>query len=164
LTEDRFDSDEVAGRLLSILPHLLHTLRRDRMRLAGDDPLAGMLSERRGQFRLLHVLLDGGPMTSQELAQRLEISPPTVSTMVRALAEHDLVSRERDGVDQRQVWISLSARGRQAVADERGRMREVVLARVARLDTADRDAIARAIPAFERLLETHPHACHRKDT
>jgi DNA-binding MarR family transcriptional regulator len=155
---------EIAGRLLSVLPPLMHALRRDRMRLSEVDPLAGILSERRGQFRLLHTLLDHGPMTTQEIAQRLEVAPPTVSTMVHALAEHDLVARKRDGADQRQVWISLSDRGRTAVEDERGRMRALFLARFEQLDEGDKELIARAVPALERLLAADPHACPRKDT
>lgn len=164
MTDTRIDAAEAAERLLSVLPRLLHTLKRDRMLVSADDPLAGILSERRGQFRLLHVLLDHGPLTTQELAHRLEVSPPTVSTMVHALAEHHLVARARDGADQRQVWISLSERGRQAVEDERGRMRALILARFEQLDEPDRERIANAIPALERMLATEASACPRKDT
>lgn len=153
---------EAAGRLLSLLPPLMHALRRDRLRLEAVDPLAAMLSERRGQFRLLHALLDHGRLTTQELAHRLEVSPPTVSTMVHALAAHDLVARERDGADQRQVWISLSERGRAAVEDERARMRAVFLGRFEQLDEADQERIAQAIPALERLLAVEPQPCQRK--
>jgi DNA-binding MarR family transcriptional regulator len=153
-----------AERLVSLLPRLLHALRRDRTRLAEDDHIAAMLSERRGQFRLLHTLLDSGPLTTQELAQRLDVAPPTVSTMVHALAEHDLVVRARDGADQRQVWISLSETGRRAVDGERRRVMAVFLARFRQLPPEDRDAIERAIPALERLLAADPHPCQRKDT
>jgi DNA-binding MarR family transcriptional regulator len=164
MTDTRTDAVDTVERLLGILPRLLHTLRRDRMLLGADDPLAGILSERRGQFRLLHVLLDHGPLTTQELAQRLEVAPPTVSTMVRALAERNLVARARDGADQRQVWISLNDQGRRAVEDERRRMRAVLLARLERLDAGDKDAILGAIPALERMLATEAAPCPRKDT
>jgi DNA-binding MarR family transcriptional regulator len=158
--------DAMAVRLLSLLPRLLHALRRDRLRLADpqQDPLADMLSERRGQFRLLHTLLDSGPMTTQELAQRLEVAPPTISTMVHALAELDLVRRERDEADQRQVWISLSERGQRAVGLERGRMTDVLLHRFRQLDRDDQARIAQAVPALERLLQSEPRPCGtRKD-
>lgn len=164
MTHHDIATHEEAERLVSLLPRLLHALRRDRMRLSEVDPLAGILSERRGQFRLMHTLLDHGPLTTQELAQRLEVAPPTVSTMVHALAEHDLVSRARDGADQRQVWISLSETGRRAVEDERGRVMAVFLARFRQLPPEDREVIERAIPALERLLATDPPPCPRKDS
>jgi DNA-binding MarR family transcriptional regulator len=154
----------MAARLLSLMPRLLHALRRDRLRLAEQDhdPIAEMLSERRGQFRLLHSLLDHGPMTTQEIAQRLEVAPPTVSTMVHALADHQLIDRRRDAADQRQVWISLSGPGRAAVEGERGRMTALFFERYRQLDPGDRALIARAIPALERLLETDPRPCHAR--
>ena len=152
---------ELAERLLSIPPRLIHLLRRERARMRDDDSLAGVLSERRGQVRLLHILLHHPRLTTQELAQLLDVSPPTVSTMVRALAEHQLVTRERDGADQRQVWISLTERGREAVEDERARMREVFLVRFEQLDESDQALIASAVPALERLLEVHPSPCHQ---
>ena len=164
MTDTRIEAADPVERLLGIVPRLMHALRRDRMRMSAGDPLAGILSERRGQFRLLHVLLDHGPLTTQELAHRLDVAPPTVSTMVHALAEHNLVSRARDGADQRQVWISLSDEGRRAVDDERKRMRGVLFARLEQLDTEDRETILNAIPALERLLDTEAPPCARKDT
>lgn len=164
MTATETDRAELAEQLLSIPPRLMHALRRERARMRDDDSLAGMLSERRGQVRLLHTLLHHPRLTTQELAQRLEVSPPTISAMVHALAEHDLVTRDRDGADQRQVWIALSERGREAVEAERRRMREVLLARLAQLSDEDREQIARAIPALERLLAADPTPCHRKDT
>lgn len=163
MTDARTDAVDTAEHLLAILPRLLHALRRDRTRLAGSDPLAEILSERRGQFRLLHVLLEHERLTTQELAQRLDVAPPTVSTMVHALAEHDLITRERDGLDHRQVWISLSERGRGAVAHEHGRMRQIVLARLEQLGPEDQQTIAAAVPALERLLQTSPPAWHQTE-
>ncbi len=148
------EREDIVGQLLSLLPRLQHTLKRDRARMMDEDALAAILSERRGQYRLLHMLLDHEPMTTHQLAVRMEVSAPTISTMVHALAEHGLINRERDAEDQRVVWISLSESGRRAVADERRRWRALFLHRFNQLSPADQDAIARAIPALERLVDT----------
>ena len=145
-------TEDIANQLLKALPRLMHALGRDRARLAGHEHHGGVLRERRGQFRVLHTLLDHGRMTTQDLATRLEIAPPTVSTMIHALAERDLVTRERDESDQRVVWLELSATGRTAVEEERRRMREVFLRRFEQLGEDDRQRIAAAIPALQRLL------------
>ena len=90
-------------------------------------------------------------MTTQELATRLEIAPPTVSTMIHALADRDLITRERAADDQRVVWIDLSDTGRTALEEERRRLREVFLRRFEHLGEDDRQRIAAAIPALQRL-------------
>ena len=146
------DCEQIAGRLMSVLPRLQHTLKRDRLRSEEREPTGAILPGRRGQFHLMHVLLDSGPMTTHQLASRLEVSAPTISTMVHALHEHELVTRERDGEDQRVVWISLSETGRRAIMEERHRMRLLFLRRYERLSVEDQRLIAEAVPALERFL------------
>lgn len=143
---------EVAGRMLSLLPRLQHILKRDRLRLEARDPTGAILPGRRGQFHLMHVLLDSGPMTTHQLATRLEVSAPTISTMVHALHALGLVVRERDGEDQRVVWISLSDDGRCVIREERHRMRQLFLHRFEQLGEEDQRLIAEAVPALERFL------------
>ena len=154
---------EIAGRLLTVLPRLQHALKRDRIRTDAEDQTASILSDRRGQYHLLGMLMSHDRMTSQQLADRLEVSAPTVSSMVRSLSEGGLVRRERDDADQRIVWLTLSDEGRRVVEDERRRWRAVFLQRFERLDAADQRLIADAVPALERLLGTEPYACTRKD-
>jgi hypothetical protein len=43
-------------------------------------------------------------------------------------------------------------------------MRDVLLARLAQLSDDDRELIACAIPALERLLAADPPQCNQKDT
>lgn len=152
MTETTCTDIEVAGRLLALLPRLQHTLRRERLRAEEREPTGAILSGRRGQFHLMHVLLDFGPMTTYQLATRLDVSPPTISTMVHALHEHGLVTRDRDEADQRVVWISLSDAGRKMIREERQRMRQIFLRRFGRLSEDDRAAIITAIPALERFI------------
>ncbi len=153
-------NQDIAGRLLSLLPQLQHTLKRDRMYLAARSPLVvgdSGLSGRRGQYRLLGMLMKHGRMTTQQLAELLDVAPPTVSTMLRHLTESGFVDRERDGEDQRIVWVSVSDSGREEMEAERLRWRTVFLQRLEQLDDEDRQRIADAIPALERLVETTPH-------
>ena len=46
--------------------------------------------EQRGQFRLLIVLLKRGRLTMQDLAAAMEVTPPTVTGIVRRLIEQGL--------------------------------------------------------------------------
>jgi DNA-binding MarR family transcriptional regulator len=151
--------ESVASRLLSVLPRLHHTLRRDRQRVEASDPATPSLSDRVGQYRLLSMLLINEPMTTYQLAERMEVSPPTVSTMIRRLAEQEMVERKRDADDQRVVWLTITGAGREVVEEERRRWRGVFLQRFEQLATEDQRLIAAAIPALERLLDADPAVC-----
>lgn len=158
---------DVAARLLTIFPRLLHTLKRDRARLLAEGSVQAngeSLRDQRGQYRLLGVLLEHERLTMQGLADALEVSPPTASTMVRRLAEHGFVTRERDAADQRIVWITVAEEGRRALESEHTRWRTVFLHRFEQLDPSHQQLIADALPAFERLLAATPHSCSRKDS
>ena len=150
------EADTTAARLLHLLPRLHHALKRDRQRREASDPADRPFSARMGQYRLLMLLGERDRVTAHQLASRLEVSAPTVSTMVRALAEQGLVARERDTSDQRVVWLSITPAGRALVEEERRRWQEVFARRYARLDEADRAAIAAAVPALERLAAATP--------
>ncbi len=152
-------NEAVAGRLLGVLPRLHHALRRDRQRSEAAEPGATSLSDRIGQYRLVSILFVHGRMTTHQLAERMEVSAPTVSTMVRRLVEQGMVERARDTDDQRVVWLTITDAGREVVEEERRRWREVFLKRFEQLDPEDQRLIAEAIPALERLLDTDSHPC-----
>lgn len=152
-------NETIAGRLLGVLPRLHHTLRRDRQRSEAAEPGAASFSDRIGQYRLVSILFVHGRMTTHQLAERMEVSAPTVSTMVRRLVEQGMVERARDADDQRVVWLAITDAGREVVEEERRRWREVFLQRFEQLDPDDQRLIAEAIPALERLLDTDPHPC-----
>lgn len=154
------------SRLLMLFPRLMHMLKRDRMRMHAGDPKHATdpsLPDRGGQYRLLGMLQRHQRLTIQGMADALEVSPPTVSRMIRDLAEHDLVSRERDIGDQRVVWITLTEAGSDVLDAERGHWRTIFAHRFEQLDAIDQALIRNAIPAFERLLETRPMQHVRKD-
>ena len=158
---------DVVARLLTVFPRLLHTLKRDRARLLTEDASrenGESLRDQRGQYRLLGVLLEHERLTMQGLANALEVSPPTASTMVRRLVEHGFVTRERDPADQRIVWITVAEEGRRALEAEHARWRSVFLHRFEQLEPHDQQLISDALPAFERLLATARHSCSRKDS
>jgi MarR family transcriptional regulator, organic hydroperoxide resistance regulator len=58
------------------------------------------------------ILLASGEATSRELARRLWVNPATITGIVDTLERDGLVKRRRDEADRRQVWLSLTPRGR----------------------------------------------------
>ncbi len=65
------------------------------------------------QFKLLLLIASRKGLTVGDLAQRLGVTPPTVTIMLDRLVEHGLVRREDDPVDRRLVIACMTASGLQ---------------------------------------------------
>jgi DNA-binding MarR family transcriptional regulator len=63
------------------------------------------------QFKLLLVIASRKGLTVGDLAQRLGVTPPTVTIMLDRLVEHGFVRREDDPVDRRLVIACMTAKG-----------------------------------------------------
>lgn len=154
------------SQLLMLLQRLNHSLRRDHVRLQASDPAVAdgsPLPNQGGQFRLLVTLMRHGELTTQGLADAMEVSAPTVSAMTRRLREQGFVAQRRDAHDQRVVWHSFTDAGREALQAKRRFWREAFEQRFNQLSADDQEHIRQAIPAFERLLSTDLTTCPGKD-
>jgi DNA-binding MarR family transcriptional regulator len=97
-------------------------------------------------------LREGGPQRISALAAAESVSQPTMTCVVQRLERDALVSRDGDPDDARAVRISITAAGRHALEARAGLRAEVLGRRVERLDNAERDALAAALPALDALL------------
>ena len=64
------------------------------------------------QFKLLLLIASRNGQRVGDLAQRLSVTPPTVTTLLDRLAEQGFVRREDDPIDRRLVIARLTAHGR----------------------------------------------------
>ena len=69
-----------------------------------------------GQLAVLEALYHLGPLSQRSLGRKLLSSGPNVTVIVSNLETADLVRRERSSIDRRTVTVSLTPRGRQAIA------------------------------------------------
>ncbi|MEV0272343.1 MarR family transcriptional regulator [Hamadaea sp. NPDC050747] len=69
------------------------------------------------QFRALVVLATRGPQRVVDIAAELGVNPSTGTRMCERLVGKGLIERQRDDADRRQVQVSLTAAGRQVVAE-----------------------------------------------
>lgn len=100
-------------------PHVLHGLLMDLVRHAGMlqpelDPGTGLSMSEVFAVRELDVL---GPMTQQDLADRLHLEKSTVSRLVAGLEARQLLLRERDADNRRSYRLRLTEAGRVAHHD-----------------------------------------------
>lgn len=115
---------------------------------------AGPGSPTRSQQAVLAWLAERGPMTPGAVAAAEGIRPQSLGELTDALARRRWVSRRADPGDRRQVLISLTAAGRQAL-DRGRRQRQTWLTQAisTRLDPDERRTLIAAISLLERVVQ-----------
>lgn len=112
------DMLDVANDLFDLIPRLLARMRADIPRDTDDlspewrDILE--LRTTKGQLKLLRVLIAQGSCSMQELAERLDVAPPTVTVMVKRMLTQGFVERVHDEQDWRVVRVLPTERGKRA--------------------------------------------------
>lgn len=133
--------ETVADRLNSATIHLLR-------RAARTDVEAGIGP---AQLSALSVLVFGGSTTLSGLAEAEQVTPATMSRVVKALAESGLVSKEPSGRDGRSLRISATPAGRRLMQAARRRRIRVLTERLATLPEQDLAALGRAAELMEQV-------------
>lgn len=131
------------GRLGTAIDRIVRMHRR--------TELPGALSPARAST--LYTLVERGPQRLGALAAGERVSQPAMTQIVQALEADGLVERAPDPADGRATRIAITAAGR-ALSGERIAARAATIAAVlTTLDADDAGAIARALPALERLAD-----------
>jgi DNA-binding MarR family transcriptional regulator len=153
---------DIASELLDLIPSLLRQIRADIPREADSEQaiLAWRdISELRattGQIRLLRILTTHQRCTMQELADQLDVAPPTVTAMIKRLLTLGFVERLRDEQDWRVVWILPTERGQRAVAMYDQFRRANLQRRLAHLNQQELAHLQLALPVLRHIIEVAP--------
>ena len=106
------------------------------------------------QLAALAALERHGSMTPGELAAHEKVQPPSMTRVISALVEAQLVRREPHLSDRRQVVLTVTDAGRDLVNKAR-RRRDVWLAkRLKELTPAERATLRAAAPILEKLSQS----------
>jgi DNA-binding MarR family transcriptional regulator len=106
------------------------------------------------QLAALATLERHGAMTPGELAEHEKVQPPSMTRVIAALVEWQLVMRAPHPSDRRQVVLTVTASGRDLVNKVR-RRREAWLARkLAGLSPQERATLRAAAPILEKLSQS----------
>lgn len=133
--------ETVADRLNSATIHLLR-------RAARVDVESGVGP---AQLSALSVIVFGGPTTLSRLAEAERVTLPTMSKVVKALAEAGLVRKQPSGRDRRSVRISATPAGRRLMQAARRRRIRALAERLEGLPRRDLEALARAAALMEQV-------------
>ena len=101
----------------------------------------------------LYTLNSDGPLRISDLAAREAVSQPGMTTIVNRLERAGQAERVADPTDGRAAIVRITATGRAVLAERHNARTEALQAELARLDVADRTALAAALPALVRLID-----------
>jgi DNA-binding MarR family transcriptional regulator len=106
------------------------------------------------QLAALATLERHGAMTPGELAEHEKVQPPSMTRVISALVESQLVRREPHASDRRQVVLTATDAGRDLVIRARRRREAWLAQRLQELSSAERAALRAAAPILEKLSQS----------
>ncbi|XRQ11773.1 MarR family winged helix-turn-helix transcriptional regulator [Actinomadura welshii] len=133
---------ELADRLSRRLRHLVLMLRQ----VSADQPITSQ------QLSVLGSL-EHGPRRMTELAAEHGVRLPTMTAQINRLERDGLVARGRDAADARVVTARLTGTGRDRLTAGRARRIDLLAERLAQLTDEEREAVAAALPALDKLFD-----------
>jgi DNA-binding MarR family transcriptional regulator len=147
MIETQPEVTELAEGLHRVLSKLVSVLRRgDSSRVStGDLTLA--------QLSILVTLIDRGPIRMTELAAHERVRTPTTTVAIRRLEKLGLVKRSKDQSDLRAVLVDITEKGLSVHRESLANRRAALAAMLAGLSDDDRETLAKAIAALDRLAE-----------
>ena len=143
MTTERTTAEPLAKTLRDAITRLGRRVRQARP--VGDLTFS--------QLSALTSLQLAGALTPRELADVERVQPPTMTKIVGKLEERGLVARTPHPTDGRQVLVSLSEQGAREVVETQRRRDAWLARRLAELEPAERDVLARAAQILAKVCE-----------
>ena len=108
------------------------------------------------QLSVLATIDRHGSLTLGALAEQERVAPPSITKVVAKLEAAGLVARRLDERDRRVAWVDLTNAGSARLAKIRQRKTVWLAARIAQLDTDQRDRLAAALDVLDDLTSEKP--------
>ncbi|GAB7184534.1 MarR family winged helix-turn-helix transcriptional regulator [Kitasatospora sp. Ki12] len=153
-SEDPIDAPALPPTLLDLSTYLLSRIGKTaRGRLAERLAERGL---RLWDMAVLAALADFGPQAQRDLVRRLGLDPSDLAKVADQLAAAGHVERARDQADRRRVSVSITAAGRELLAELDALARAVQDEVLAPLDAGERQVLQ------SLLLRVHQGAGERR--
>jgi DNA-binding MarR family transcriptional regulator len=106
------------------------------------------------QLAALATLERHGAMSPGDLAEHEKVQPPSMTRVIAALVDWDLVTRAPHPTDRRQVILTVTPEGRSLVQKVRRRKEAWLARRLAELSPQERATLREAAPILEKLSQS----------
>jgi DNA-binding MarR family transcriptional regulator len=134
--------EEVGRSLHSNAIHLLRHVRT-------EDSAMGIGP---AQTSALSVVVFGGPLTLNKLAEAEQVRPPTMSRVVEALVNEGLVRRETNRYDRRSVMITPTEKGTKILHEGRYRREKRLIKLLSKLSADEIRCLGKASRILSKIL------------
>ena len=141
-----------AGLATALRISVSRLARRLRAQRAVSGMTEAVLSET--QLAALSALEVHHAMTPGELAEHEKVQPPSMTRVIAALEEYQLVTRAAHQSDRRQVVLTVTPAGRDLVIKSRRRRDAWLAKRLAELTPQERATLRAAAPILEKLSQS----------
>ena len=106
------------------------------------------------QLAALATLERHGAMSPGDLAEHEKVQPPSMTRVIAALVDWQLVTRAPHPTDRRQVILTVTLDGRNLVQKVRRRKEAWLAQRLAELSPQERATLREAAPILEKLSQS----------
>ncbi|WP_406047923.1 MarR family winged helix-turn-helix transcriptional regulator [Kribbella sp. NBC_00889] len=139
--------DDSIRTLLLLMPRMVGRTKRIKV----PDELAGLNLAPRHLSLFAYLLFDG-PLGVNDLAERLEVTPATVSLMVGELSRKGILDRREHPEDRRRAVVTLSDAHREAIDDWLARGARAWREALEPLSDDERATFVKTLKAYEDAL------------
>jgi DNA-binding MarR family transcriptional regulator len=107
---------------------------------------------------LLSITASDKDVTATGLSEQLGRNPNTLSTMLDRMEKGKLVNKERDTIDRRKIWVTMTEKGQQKLAGSVKAGKRVMQALSEKFTEEEMAAIEGLIDKLENIIseELHP--------
>ena len=142
-------SRQTAALVIEDIPLLMRLLRTKFLeKRIGDLSMA--------QFRTLAFVDANQGASLSEVAGHIGLGLPSMSKLVDALVNHQLLTRETYGEDRRRICLALTAQGKRELDEAYQHTQSFFADKFAELTEDERTRIAEAIYLMEQLFALNP--------
>jgi DNA-binding MarR family transcriptional regulator len=106
------------------------------------------------QLAALATLERHGAMSPGDLAEHEKVQPPSMTRVIAALVDWELVTRAPHQTDRRQVILTVTSEGRSLVQKVRRRKEAWLARKLAELSPQERATLREAAPILEKLSQS----------
>jgi len=106
------------------------------------------------QLAALATLERHGAMSPGDLAEHEKVQPPSMTRVIAALVDWELVTRAPHPTDRRQVILTVTSEGRSLVQKVRRRKEAWLARKLAELSPQERATLREAAPILEKLSQS----------
>ena len=135
--------ENLAELLHSTAIRLLRTVRR-------VDESSGLTAPR---LSALSVIVFNGPITLGKLAEAEQVRPPTMTRIVNALEEQELVVKAQDSSDGRVIRIAATTKGKRVLIRGRARRVQFLTEQIRHLDRVEQENLSAALVTIQELID-----------